>query len=82
MITKLTLSIDDAIITNAKKYAKEKGKSLSGLVENYLLSLSSNENLDEHISPRILKMMGSIELPEDFDYKKNLSNDLSKKYKL
>jgi hypothetical protein len=82
MITKLTLSIDDAIITNAKKYAKEKGKSLSGLVENYLLSLSSNENLDEHISTRILKMMGSIELPEDFDYKKNLSNDLSKKYKL
>ena len=82
MIAKLTLSIDDAVIANAKKYAKEKGKSLSGLVENYLLSISSNENLEEHISPRILNLKGCIKLPEDFDYKKNLSDDLSKKYKL
>lgn len=81
MITKLTLSIDDSIISNAKKYAKDKGKSLSDLVENYLLSLTSNENSDENISPKILKLMGSIKLPEDFDYKKNVSNSLAKKYK-
>lgn len=82
MITKLTLTMDDSVISVAKKYARQKGKSLSDLVENYLMSLTSKENKEESISPRILKLMGTIELPEKFDYKKELSRSLSKKYKL
>jgi hypothetical protein len=82
MTTKLTLTIDDSVISIAKKYAKQKGKSLSGIVENYLMSLTSKQNKEEIISPRILKLMGAIVLPEDFDYKKELTKDLSKKYKL
>lgn len=81
MTTKLTLTIDDAVITGAKKYAKNKGKSLSDIVENYLMTLTTNESKDEAISPRILKLMGTIDLPEDFDYKKALSSQLAKKYK-
>ena len=82
MTTKLTLTIDDAVILIAKKYAKQQGKSLSDIVENYLMSLTSNENTEEIISPRILKLMGSIELPNNFDYKKELTKGLAKKYKL
>lgn len=82
MTTKLTLTIDDSVVTVAKKYAKDKGKSLSDIVENYLLTLTSKESKEESISPRILKLMGSIELPEDFDYKKALTSGLTKKYKL
>ena len=82
MTTKLTLTIDDSVIAVAKKYAKSKGKSLSDIVENYLMTLATKENRDESISPRILKLMGTIELPEDFDYKKTLTSGLSKKYKL
>ena len=81
MVTKLTLTIDDSVITTAKKYAKQKGKSLSDIVENYLMSLTSKEKKDESISPRILKLMGAIELPENFDYKKELTKGLAKKYK-
>jgi hypothetical protein len=81
MTTKLTLTIDDAVILIAKKYAKQQGKSLSDIVENYLMSLTSNENTEEIISPRILKLMGSIELPNNFDYKKELTKGLAKKYK-
>ncbi len=81
MTTKLTLTIDDSVITVAKKYAKQKGKSLSGLVENYLMTLASKENKEENISPKILKLMGVIDLPKDFDYKKELTKGLSKKYK-
>ena len=81
MITKLTLTIDDSVISTAKKYAKQKGKSLSDIVENYLMSLTSKENKDESISPRILKLMGAVELPDNFDYKKELTKGLSKKYK-
>jgi hypothetical protein len=35
-----------------------------------------------NISPRILKLMGSIELPENFEYNSALKDSLSKKYKL
>jgi hypothetical protein len=81
MTTKLTLTIDDSVIAIAKKYAKQKGKSLSDIVENYLMSLTSKEKKDESISPRILKLMGAIELPDNFDYKKELTKGLAKKYK-
>jgi hypothetical protein len=82
MTTKLTLTIDDAVISVAKKYAKSKGKSLSDIVENYLTTLTTKETKQETISPRILKLMGTIDLPEDFDYKKSITEGLSKKYKL
>ena len=81
MTTKLTLTIDDSVIAIAKKYAKQNGKSLSDIVENYLLSLSSKGNTEENISPSILKLMGSIELPDNYDYKKELTKGLAKKYK-
>ncbi|MGL4598211.1 MAG: DUF6364 family protein [Bacteroidia bacterium] len=81
MTTKLTLTIDDSVIASAKKYAKNKGKSLSDIVENYFMSLTAKESKDEEISPQVLKLMGTIELPEDFDYKKQLAKGLSQKYK-
>lgn len=82
MTTKLTLTIDDSVITIAKKYAKKKGKSLSDIVENYLMSLTSKESKEDGISPKVLKLMGVIKLPQDFDYKTELTKGLSKKYKL
>lgn len=81
MTTKLTLTIDDSVISIAKKYAKQKGKSLSDIVENYLMSLTSKENKEEKISPKILKLMGVIKLPDNFNYKKELTKALAKKYK-
>jgi len=81
MTTKLTLTIDDEVITTAKKYAKNKGKSLSDIVENYLMTLSSGETVEEPISPRILKLMGSIQLPEDVSYEEELTKALTKKFK-
>lgn len=82
MTTKLTLTIDDAVISVAKSYAKSKGKSLSDIVENYLTTLTAKETKEEAISPRILKLMGTIELTKDYDYKKSINEGLTKKYKL
>lgn len=39
MDTKLTLTLDGAVIESAKQIARQSGRSLSDLVENYLLSL-------------------------------------------
>jgi hypothetical protein len=80
MTTKLTLTMDNTVIEVAKKYAKNKGKSLSSIIENYHMTLTATESKEETISPEILKLMGVIELPEDFDYKKALATELSKKY--
>ncbi len=80
MTTKLTLTIEDSIIDAAKKYAKKKGKSLSALVENYLKSISVKENKSTDISPKVLKLMGAVKLPKNFDYKKELQKALEEKY--
>ena len=81
MTTKLTLTMEDSVIDSAKKYARQKGKSLSDIVENYLKSISSPVNTEPKLSPKVMKMMGVIKLPQDYDYKKELGNALAKKYK-
>lgn len=81
MNTKLTLTIEEKVIDSAKQYAQKKGKSLSHIVENYLMSISSNEKKPENLSPKVAKLMGVIKLPKDFNYKKELGTLLSKKYK-
>jgi hypothetical protein len=82
MTTKLTLTIEEKVIDAAKRYAQKKGKSLSHLVENYLKSITSEtrNKEEENISPKVLKLMGVIKLPKDFDYKTELGNALAKKY--
>lgn len=42
MNSKLTLAIKKSVINQAKLYAKNKGKSLSEIVENYLLILTKD----------------------------------------
>jgi hypothetical protein len=80
MTTKLTLTIEQGVITKAKIYAQKKGRSLSSLVENYLVSLDTKDNREKAVSPRIKRLRGAIKLPADFDYKKSLETELSKKY--
>ena len=80
MNTKLTLSIEESIILKAKVYAKENGKSLSQLVENYLNSLvqSKSQHLEE---PSVLyQLKGAFKDHEIGDYKEELAKALAKKY--
>lgn len=81
MTTKLTLTIEEKVISSAKKYAQKKRKSLSNLVENYLKSISSKETDLNTLSPKITKLMGVIKLPTNFNYKSELGYSLSKKYR-
>lgn len=81
MTTKLTLTIEEKVIHSAKKYALKKGKSLSHIVENYLKSIVTKESSEEALSPKVVKLMGSVKLPSNFDYKKEIGKAVSKKYK-
>ena len=81
MTTKLTLTIDDSVIDSAKAYARNKGESLSGIVENYLKSITAREEPNLDISDKVKKMMGVISLPDEYDYKKELGNIIAQKYR-
>jgi len=81
MTTKLTLTIEDKVIDSAKKYARKEGRSLSDIVENYLKSITASNPEKPVISEKVAKLMGVIKLSNDFDYKKELSDALLKKYK-
>jgi hypothetical protein len=82
MITKLTLTMQDDVIDSAKKYARKNGRSLSDIVENYLKSITSQEEEIKELSPKVARLMGVIKLSDDFEDKKELADALSKKYKL
>lgn len=82
MNTKLTLTIEKEIIEIAKEYAKEKGQSLSEMVENYfkLITVQKREIKPEQLSPRVRRLRGIIKTNERIDHKQILTEELSKKY--
>ena len=82
METKLTLRLNNRVIERAKKYAKKQRISLSKMIEYYLDNLTrekSDENKTD-ITPLIESLSGVIDLPADFDYKKEYRDYLTKKY--
>ncbi len=81
MSTKLTLTIDDSVMEKAKKYAKNKEKSLSSIVENYLKVLvkeQSENNIE--LTPIVKSLKSTFHSDQDFDYKTALAKKLSEKY--
>ena len=81
MSTKLTLTIDEAIIKKAKKYAKSKENSLSNIIENYLKVLvKERTGAAIELTPIVKSLKGSFAVGDDFDYKKELTKKLSDKY--
>ena len=81
MNKKLTLTIQQEVIEKAKKYAKEKGRSLSDLVENYFRSITINEQpIHKQKGSIASSLIGSVKEPENFDYKKELEKALAEKH--
>lgn len=79
MKTKLTLTLENSIIERAKSYAKNTGRSLSELIENYLETITQ-ESGDEKTSPKLKKIVGSVKLPKNFDKEKELRSYFEKKH--
>jgi hypothetical protein len=80
MTTKLTLTVEKSIIEKAKLYARQTGRSLSELIENYLENLIQENRDKEELSPRLKKIVGSVKLPKGFDEKKELQSYYEKKH--
>jgi len=81
MNAKLTLTIEHSVIEKAKRYAKCKERSLSDLIESYLKSLTAeSDTVETYVSPIVKSLKGSFTMPENFDYKEELTKSLSGKY--
>lgn len=87
MNTKLTLKLDKNVIEKAKIYAAKHKHSLSFMVENYLKAVTSMEKKEANDEIKISDFVKSIgidgvNLPDDFDYKKEIQEILCEKYSL
>lgn len=81
MDTKLTLTLEKDVIARAKEYAKQKGLSLSEMVENYFVLLTqSTKTGDLDLTPTVRSLKGSFSAPDDFDYKSVLREQIVKKH--
>src|SRR5690554_7956402 len=80
MTTKLTLTVEEKVIEKAKSYAKQTGRSLSELVENYLRTLTAENKDMQQLSPKLKKIIGAVKLPDDFDEEKELRTYFEKKH--
>ncbi len=81
MNNKLTLRLNDSVIKRAKIYARSHKISLSKMIESYLDSLTKEKKKDNSITPLVESLSGVIDLPADFDYKKEYGDYLIEKYK-
>ena len=69
---KLTLSVDPAVVSRAKRYAKQNGLSLSKMVEVYLASVSDPHPAQE-LPPILRSLRGILRKGNPEDYKKHLA---------
>ncbi len=82
MNTKLTLTIEKEIIEKAKAYAKDKNRSLSDIIENYLKMLTKEDQLEyeTQLNPIVRSLKGSFKTSKKINYKKELEKRLDEKY--
>ena len=83
MDSKLTLKLNENVIERAKKYASTRELSLSRLIENYLDSITQEQNDDFEISPFVKSISSGKSIPADIDGKtsrEDYIDYLDKKY--
>jgi len=66
MNAKLTLKLNKKAIETAKIYAKQHNRSLSGMVENYFLNLTSEKTPPKKHSP-IVENLTAVFSEDDLD---------------
>ncbi|MDZ7795256.1 MAG: DUF6364 family protein [Spirochaetia bacterium] len=83
MLTKLTLTIDQSVVEQAKEYAQKKNRSVSRIVEEYLKNLTfsyeSESSLSSIKSP-ITDSISGMFTDNGKSYKDMLEEALQEKY--
>ncbi|MBI2569950.1 MAG: toxin-antitoxin system protein [Candidatus Schekmanbacteria bacterium] len=72
MHTKLTLRLEDDLIEFGKRWAKQQGKTLSGLVSDYLATLEKLPQQTEELPPATKQLLGLARGASEEDYHRYL----------
>ena len=74
MKSKLTLRMTDEAIERAKRYAAQRGISVSKLVENFFAALEADDTEDIEMSPLVQSLWGTLEESDvsEEDYRDHL----------
>ena len=72
-MSKLTLSVDDRVIASAKRYAKQRGLSVSEMVEAYLSAVANPPSPHMANVPILRSVRGSLQKADRNAYKKHLA---------
>ena len=72
-MSKLTLSVDDQVVSSAKRYAKQCGLSVSQMVEAYLSAVANAAFLPDRDAPTLRLVRGSLKKADLKEYRKHLA---------
>ena len=70
-MAKLTLSVDDAVVTRAKEYAKQRGVSVSKVVQDYLTAIA--DPVAPSVTPVLDSVRGILKKADIDDYREHLA---------
>ena len=72
-MSKLTLSVDDRVVSIAKRYAKQRGLSVSAMVEAYLAAVADPVSPGTRDTPILRTVRGSLKKADRDQYKEHLA---------
>jgi len=72
-MSKLTLSVDSRVVSRAKRYAKQRGASVSEMVEAYLAAVAKPSSPATRDAPILRSVRGSLKKADVQRYKSHLS---------
>ncbi|HMC59416.1 MAG TPA: DUF6364 family protein [Candidatus Solibacter sp.] len=72
-MSKLTLSVDDGVVSSAKGYAKQRGVSVSEMVEAYLAAVAGPPAPAKRDAPILRSVRGSLKKADIGEYRKHLA---------
>ena len=71
-MSKLTLSVDNRVVSRAKRYAKLRGVSVSEMVEAYLAAVAGPPSPATRDAPILRSVRGSLKNADMDAYRKHL----------
>ena len=81
MATRLNITVDKTVVEEAKQYAREHGRSLSGLIEEYLKSLIYKRKKEIEPGPLVKSLWGAVKpMPDGKDYNDLIEEEILKKH--
>ena len=72
-MSKLTLSVENRVVSRAKQYAKRRGVSVSKMVETYLATVTDPGSPVTRDTPILHSMRGSLKKADIGEYRKHLA---------